>query len=107
MHRRVACAVPAQRPGRFRCEAHRLDPDQSGPREPDGKFRSSEVNDVANFEPVSPVATDGEIAAINFESARRSSWRRFLADPRREGLAEAIVEEEMLAAQYLGDLDAL
>jgi tetratricopeptide (TPR) repeat protein len=65
------------------------------------------VNDVADFERVRPVATDGEIAAINLESSRRNSWRRFLADPRRDGLAEAIVEEEMLAAQYLGDLDAL
>src|SRR4030095_16244301 len=51
--------------------------------------------------------TDGEIAAINLESARRRAWVRFAKDPRRPGVAEEIVDKERLAAQFLGDLDAL
>src|SRR5262245_57994112 len=54
-----------------------------------------------------PRATDGEIAAINLESARRGAWARFAQDPRRPSVAEAIVYNENLAAQFLGDLDAL
>ncbi len=65
------------------------------------------MNDVTDVDRVRPVATDGEIAVINFESSLEASWRRFLVDPRRDGLAEAIVEQETLAAQFLGDLDAL
>jgi tetratricopeptide (TPR) repeat protein len=58
-------------------------------------------------EPDLPRATDGEIAAINLESARRGTWARFAQDPRLPGAAEAIVYNENLAAQFLGDLDAL
>src|SRR5262245_62430503 len=54
-----------------------------------------------------PPATDGEIAAINLESARLRAWARFGQDPRLPGAAEAIVYNENLAAQFLGDLDAL
>jgi hypothetical protein len=54
-----------------------------------------------------PSATDGEIAAINLESARRRAWARFAQDARLPGVAEAIVDFERLAAQFLGDLDAL
>ena len=54
-----------------------------------------------------PRATDGKIAAINLESARRGAWARFAQDPRLHGAAEAIVYHENLAAQFLGDLDAL
>jgi hypothetical protein len=53
-----------------------------------------------------PVATNGEIAAINLDSARRRSWRRFAVDPRRDGIAEAVVENERLSAEFHGDLDA-
>jgi tetratricopeptide (TPR) repeat protein len=52
-------------------------------------------------------ATDGEIAVINLKSALQASWRRFWRDPARPGVAELIVEQEQLAAQYLGDLSAL
>ena len=52
-------------------------------------------------------ATDGEIAVINLESARRRSWNRFLADPLREGVAETVVEQEQLTAQFVGDVQAL
>lgn len=54
-----------------------------------------------------PVATDGEIAVINLESARRQSWSRFWQDPQRPGIAEYIVEQEQFTAQYVGDLGAL
>jgi hypothetical protein len=54
-----------------------------------------------------PSATDGEIAAINLESARRRAWARFAQDASLPGVAEAVVDKERLAAQFLGDLDAL
>ena len=54
-----------------------------------------------------PSATDGEIAAINLGSARRGAWARFAQDPRLPGVAEAIVDNERLASQFLGDLDVL
>jgi hypothetical protein len=58
-------------------------------------------------EPDLPRATDGEIAAINLESARRRAWARFAQNARLPGAAEAVVANERLAAQFLGDLDAL
>src|ERR1044071_6523052 len=58
-------------------------------------------------EPDLPRATDGEMAAINLESARRRAGARFAHDPRLPGAAEAIVYNENLAAQFFGDLDAL
>jgi len=54
-----------------------------------------------------PIATDGEIAALNLESARRRAWARFAHDPRRPGVAEEIVENERLVAEFFGDLSAL
>ncbi|MGB7750469.1 MAG: hypothetical protein WCF88_02875 [Candidatus Acidiferrales bacterium] len=54
-----------------------------------------------------PLATDGDIAAINLASARQQSWSRFWQDPQRPGIAEYIVEQEQLTAQYAGDLTAL
>src|SRR5499426_540742 len=59
------------------------------------------------LDPPCPPATDGEIAAINLESARRRTWARFAHDARLPGVAEAVLEEERLAAQFLGDLDAV
>jgi tetratricopeptide (TPR) repeat protein len=53
------------------------------------------------------LTTDGEIALINLESARRRSWSRFCADPQREGVAETVVEHEQLTAQFVGDVCAL
>jgi tetratricopeptide (TPR) repeat protein len=58
-------------------------------------------------EPDLPSATDGEIAAINLESARRHAWARFTHDARLPGIADAIVYNENLTAQFLGDLDSL
>jgi len=54
-----------------------------------------------------PFATDGEIAAINLQSARRGAWARFAEDARLPGVVEAVVDNERLTAQFLGDLDAL
>ena len=54
-----------------------------------------------------PLATDGDIAVINLASARQQSWNRFQQDPQRPGIAEYIVEQEQLTAQYVGDLTAL
>ena len=54
-----------------------------------------------------PSVTDGEIAAINLDSARRGAWARFARDPRSARVAEALVDMERLTAQFLGDLDAL
>lgn len=51
--------------------------------------------------------TDGGIAVNNLESARRSAWNRFWQMPERPGIAEVIVEQEHLATQFMGDLDAL
>jgi len=59
------------------------------------------------FEGLDLQTTDGEIAVINLESARRRSWKRFFANPLREGVAETIVEQEQLTAQFVGDVQAL
>jgi hypothetical protein len=53
------------------------------------------------------LTTDGEIALINLESARRRSWNRFFDDPMREGLAEAVLENELQTVQFIGDVSAL
>lgn len=50
--------------------------------------------------------TDGEIAAINLNSARLRSWTRFDQDPQRTGVSETVLEHEQLTAQLLGDLSA-
>ena len=62
---------------------------------------------TADLDDRCPSATDGEIAAINLESARRRAWARFAQDPQRPGVAEEILDHERLASQFLGDLDAL
>ena len=51
-------------------------------------------------------ATDGNIAILNLKSALRGSWSRFWRDPQRPGVAELIVEQELLTAQYAGDIQA-
>ncbi len=53
------------------------------------------------------MVTDGDIAVTNLESARRRSWGRFLQDPLRDGVAEAVVEHEQLTSQFVGDISAL
>jgi hypothetical protein len=53
------------------------------------------------------LTTDGEIALINLESARRRSWSRFFTNPQRDGIAETVVEHEQLTLQFVGDTGAL
>jgi hypothetical protein len=53
------------------------------------------------------LTTDGDIAVINLESARRRSWSRFHQDPLRDGIAETVVEHEQLSAQFVGDSTVL
>jgi len=53
-----------------------------------------------------PLATDGDIAVTNLQSARQQSWSRFWQAPQRAGIAEYIVEQEHLTSQFLGDLCA-
>jgi hypothetical protein len=65
------------------------------------------VTAIVDLDRPCPSATDGEIAAINLESARRRAWARFAQDARLPGVAEAVVDKERLAAQFLGDLGAL
>ena len=54
-----------------------------------------------------PLVTDGEIAVVNLESARRRSWSRFSEDPHRPGVAELLVEQEWQVVQFLADYNAL
>jgi hypothetical protein len=65
------------------------------------------MSTIADVDRPFPSATDGEIAAINLESRRRRAWACFARDPRRPGLAEAVVDQERLTMQFLGDLNAL
>jgi tetratricopeptide (TPR) repeat protein len=51
--------------------------------------------------------TDGEIAAINLESARQRAWSRFLLDPLRVGIAESLLEHERTTVQFMGSLASL
>jgi tetratricopeptide (TPR) repeat protein len=53
-----------------------------------------------------PLATAGDIAVNNLESARQQAWSRFWQEPGRLGVAEYIVEQEHLAAQFLGEMSA-
>jgi tetratricopeptide (TPR) repeat protein len=64
------------------------------------------MSQPADLEGALPVATDGDIAVTNLESAREQSWSRFWRAPERAGIAEGIVEQEALTAQFLGDLRA-
>jgi tetratricopeptide (TPR) repeat protein len=65
------------------------------------------VSAIVELDAPHPSATDGEIATINLESARRGGWRRFAQEAWLPGVAEALVDNERLALQFLGDLDAL
>jgi tetratricopeptide (TPR) repeat protein len=54
-----------------------------------------------------PLATAGDIAVTNLESARLRSWSRFWQSPQRAGIAEYIVEQEQMTLQFLSDVTAL
>ena len=53
------------------------------------------------------LTTDGEIAVINLESARRRSWTRFFENPLRDGGAETVIGHEQLVSQFVGDFASL
>jgi tetratricopeptide (TPR) repeat protein len=61
---------------------------------------------VADLEVERFATTAGDIAAINLESARQRSWSRFWCAPQQPQIAELIVEQEQLTAQFIGDLSA-
>src|SRR6185369_352003 len=63
--------------------------------------------EVADLESECRSVTDGEIAIINLESARRRSWDRLARDPMGAGIAERVVEEEQMALQFMSDMGAL
>src|SRR6185295_9718178 len=90
-----------------RREDYRLGIAEDGSRQSDDSFWSAGMSAVAELDDRCPsAATDGEIAAINLESARRRAWERFGHDAGIPGAAEAVIDLERLAAQFLGDLDA-
>jgi tetratricopeptide (TPR) repeat protein len=62
---------------------------------------------LASSDAVFPVATSGQIAVLNHQSARRRAWSRFWQAPELPCLAEAVVEQEDMAARFLGDVTAL
>src|SRR4030095_8182517 len=64
------------------------------------------MTSVANPEVECIAVTDGDIAAINLQSARQRSWNRFWRAPAQPGIAELIVEQEQQTAQFIGDLAA-
>lgn len=61
---------------------------------------------VADPEAGCIAVTAGDIALINLDSARQRSWNRFWRAPEQPGVAELIVEQEQLTAQFAGDLTA-
>ena len=63
--------------------------------------------DSSTLEMEYPLATAGDIAVINLESARLQSWSRFWQSPQRAGIAEYIVEQEQMTLQFLSDVSAL
>jgi tetratricopeptide (TPR) repeat protein len=65
------------------------------------------VTATADLAFAAALTTDGEIAFINLESARRRSWSRFFEDPTRDGIAETVIEHEKLTLQFVGDVSAL
>ena len=62
---------------------------------------------ATDFDGGCTLTTDGEIAVINLDSARRRSWSRFFQDPLRDGVAEVVFEHEQLTSQFIGDISAL
>ena len=59
---------------------------------------------LADLEIQRPAATAADIATTNLESARQRSWNRFWRAPEQPQIAELIVEQEQLTAQFIGDL---
>src|SRR5262249_31005233 len=85
----------------------RLHAVQDGTGKSEAAFWGCKVIATPDLDGGQVLTTDGEIAVINLESARRRSWSRFFQDPLRDGVAEAVFEHEQLTAQFVGDISAL
>src|SRR5262245_8705813 len=103
----MARAILGQQTTRHCREDHGFDVAQDRPRQSQEPLCSRGMSTIMDLDRTYPPATDGEIAAINLESARRGAWARFAYDARLPGVVEAIVNDENLAGQFLGELDAL
>src|SRR5215470_14480551 len=106
MYRRMASAVPGQQPGHVLREAGALHHHQGRARESANTFWCDEMIETADHNVCRPV-TDGEIAVVNLENARRRSWDRLARDPLGAGTAERVIEEEQMTLQFMGDVGAL
>ena len=85
---------------------HRSHSAENRPRSPQEALRLNGMIESLDLAMDFAPATAGDIAAINLDSARRQSWSRFWRAPERPGIAENIVEQELLTAQFVGDLTA-
>src|SRR5947207_3462077 len=88
-------------------EDHNIHAAKDGLRKSQIALWSSNLIDASDLDLDYPLTTAGDIAAINLESGRQQSWRRFWLAPLQPGIAECIVEQEQLTAQFLGDIGAL
>jgi hypothetical protein len=103
----MAGAVSRKWPGGSYRQNDRLHAVQHGIGESEVTVRSCKVITAPDLDSCRVLTTDGEIAVINLESARRRSWNRFFEDPLRNGVTETIVGHEQLTSQFVGDLSAL
>ena len=77
-----------------------------GRQEPRASLWNPQKIDVLHVGADLAQATDGDIAVINQKSSLQGSWNQFWRAPQRPGVAELIVEQEQLTAQFGGDLEA-
>src|SRR5262249_23684872 len=103
----MASTVPRKRPRRPYRQNNCVNAFQNWIGEPEAALWSRKVILTPELDCAITPTTDGEIAVINLESARRRSWTRFFADPTGNGVAETVVEHEQLALQFVGDIFAL
>src|SRR5215471_1019275 len=106
MYRRMASAVPGQQPGDVLREADARHPFQGRARGSAKTLWRDEMIETADHD-VCRRVTDGEIAVVNLENARRRSWDRLARDPLGAGTAERVIEEEQMTLQFMGDVGAL
>src|SRR5580704_2068071 len=102
----MASTVSRKRPGRSYRQNDRVNAFQIRIAEPEAAFWSCKVIMAPELDDARSI-TDGEIAIINLESARKRSWSRFFENPTRDKVAETVVEHEQLTLQFVGDVFAL
>src|SRR5262245_23836629 len=103
----MARAIPGRQSTRHCRADHGLDVTQDRSWKPKVPVRGRRMSTIMEVDRAFPPATDGAIAATNLDSARRRAWARFAQGPRVPGVVEAVLDSERLAAQFLGNLDAL